>query len=330
MRRLAAALLLVILLAAGCVQKPSDVTPTPPTPNDRYVALAEQLDGRGVQIWWESDLVARWLEGETAFDKAVARLGELAQQPGTAGFKIADELGYGDGIESADQARQFLVAARQALTRVAPGKQLLIDVVVPELGCLPWHDADGQACAVKAQQKNPGTSVDSITSYLRERLVDRLDVSAGLLDESTYSRRGLTRLAAQQAAWQHIAERGWPDLTTLQARKALAAQNGYQGSDADAASDVALYVHTPVSVGANAVDIWTWRQPYSGGTVSLLAADLSPNPLWTALSRAHEKGIKLVTHMTPSTMPADPTASASECDLVASVFAAVFVAAGTG
>jgi hypothetical protein len=207
---------------------------------------------------------------------------------------------------------------------------VLIDVVVPELGCLPWQDADGQACAVEAKQKNPGASVDSITGYLREHLVDRLDVSVGLLDESTYSRRGLTRLAAQQAAWQRIAQRGWPDLTALQARKALAAQNGYQGSDAEAASDLALYVDTPVSAGANAVDIWTWRQSYNGATVSLLAADLSPNPLWSELSRQHAKGVKLVTHMTPSTMPADPAASASECGLVASVFSAVFVAAGTG
>jgi hypothetical protein len=328
-RQLAAALLLV-LLVAGCGQKAPDVTPVAATPGDRYVALAQQLHSRGVQIWWESDLVARWLEGESAFDKAVSRLGNLAQQPGTAGFKIADELGYGDGIDSAEQARQFLVAAREALTRVAPGKQVLIDVVVPELGCLPWHDAAGEACAVKARQKDPGATVDSITGYLREHLVDRLDVSTGLLDASTYSGRGLTRMQAQQAAWHQIVEQGWPELTVIQARKALAAQNGYQGSEADAASDVALYIDRPVSAGANAVDIWTWRQRYSGETVSLLAADLSPNPLWTELFRAHQNDVQLVTHMTPSSMPVDPAASAHECDLVASVFTAVFVAAGTG
>jgi hypothetical protein len=328
-RRLAAALL-IVLLVAGCTQKAPHETPVAAPPGDRYVALAHQLNSRGVQIWWESDLVTRWLEGKPAFEKAVARLGDLARQPGTAGFKIADELGYGDRIDSADQARRFLVDAREALTRVAPGKQLLIDVVVPELGCVPWHDANGTACAVKARQKDPAASVDSITSYLREHLVDRLDVSAGLLDASAYTGRGLTRPQAQQAAWQHIVEQGWPRLTVLQARKALAAANGYQGSDADAASDVALYIEEPVSAGAKAVDIWTWRQPYSGATVSLLATDLSPNALWTALSRTHEKGVQLITHMTPSSMPADPNASARECDLVASVFTAVFVAAGTG
>jgi hypothetical protein len=329
MRRLAAALLSVLLIA-GCNQKAPDVAPVSATSGDKYVALAQQLNSRGVQIWWESDLVARWLEGKTAFDKAVARLGDVARQPGTAGFKIADELGYGDRIDSADEARKFLIAAREALARVAPGKQVLIDVVVPELGCLPWHDTAGQTCAAKARQKDPAASADSITGYLHEHLVDRLDLSVGLLDASTYAGRGLTRLQAQQEAWQHVVDQGWPALTVIQARKALAAQNGYQGSDADAASDVALYIDAPVSAGAKAVDIWTWRQPYSGQTVSLLAADLSPNSLWTALSRAHEKGIQLVTHMTPSSMPTDPVASALECDLAASVFTAVFVAAGTG
>ena len=94
--------------------------------------------------------------------------------------------------------------------------------------------------------------------------------------------------------------------------------------------DVGVYVDTPVSAGASAVDIWTWRQPYDGAVVSLLPASLAPNPLWRALRQARVSGVSLFTHMTPSTLPADPAALARECDLAATVFSAVFVAAGTG
>jgi len=352
MRRAAVLALLLVVLLTSCSQPvaggnpsevastpgtPSDVASTPGTPSDvastpgdPYLSLARSLHSRGVQIWWEADLVARWLDSPAAFDKAVARLGELAQQPGTAGFKVADELGYRDGLASPGQATRFLTAVRQALTKVAPGKEVLVDVVVPELGCLPWRDAAGRSCADKAVRKDPAASVPAITGYLRAHLIDRLDVSTGLLDESTYAGRGLTRQQAQTQAWQHLTALGWPRLTALQARKALAAANGYQGSDDDAAVDVGLYVDTPVAAGANAVDIWTWRQRYSGRTVSLLAADLAPNPLWTALGRAHRAGVRLVTHMTPSTLPSDPAAAGHELDLVASVFSTVFVAAGTG
>jgi hypothetical protein len=38
----------------------------------------------------------------------------------------------------------------------------------------------------------------------------------------------------------------------------------------------------------------------------------------------------LMTHMTPSMLPADSPGYEHECDLAAEVFTAVFVAAGTG
>jgi hypothetical protein len=298
--------------------------------NDEYVALADALQSRGVKVWWETDLVARWLEGPAAFETAVARLGTLAKVPGVVGFKISDEIGYNDGLGSPDDATRFLTEARSALARVAPGKQLLVDAVVPELGCLPWRGGAQLSCAQRVRLKYPAATATAIEGYLRAGLIDRLDLSTSLLEDSRYARWGLTKRQAQTDAWNRVARQGWPQLTVLQARKALAEPNGYQGSADQAADDVATYVDVPVAAGARAVDIWTWRQPYQGQTVSLLGPDLAPNPLWTELLRKRSAGTELLTHMTPSAMPADRQGFDRECDEAARAFTAVFVAAGTG
>lgn len=311
----------------------STTTPASPGPaltGDRYVALAGALHQRGVAIWWETDLVARWLEGPAAFDAGIARLGKLAKRPGVVGFKISDEIGYNDGLRSPEEATRFLTQARTALARVAPGKQLLVDAVVPELGCLPWRGANQLGCAERVRLKYPAATAAAVEGYLRDKLIDRLDLSTGLLDDSTYGKWGMSKRDAQADAWNHVKEQGWPQLTILQARKALAVPNGYQGGADQAAADVDTYIDVVIAAGARAVDIWTWRQQYQGNTVSLLGPDLSPNPLWTALVQRHLQGAQLLTHMTPSAMPTDQRGFDQECALAASAFAAVFVAAGTG
>lgn len=324
-------------ISATASQQPPDPGSTPTTGSvpvdlagDRYVALANALHHRGVAVWWETDLVAKWLEGPAAFDQAIARLGQLAKVPGTAGFKISDEIGYGDGLTSTAQATDFLAQARSRLTQVAPGKQILVDAVVPELGCLPWRGGNQEGCAQRVRQKYPAASAAAVESYLRARLIDRLDLSTGLLDDSTYARWGLDRQTAQTDIWKRIRAQGWGSLTILQSRKALADADGYQGSADQAASDAATYVDIPVAAGAQAVDIWTWRQRYQGKMVSLLAPNLQANPLWTAMLQRHRQGVRLITHMTPSTLPTDSAGYNHECDLAAQAFTAVFVAAGTG
>ena len=52
--------------------------------------------------------------------------------------------------------------------------------------------------------------------------IDVLDLSTGLLSDSTYASWGTTSDAAQTAAWQEVSRRGWPGLVQLQPRKALA------------------------------------------------------------------------------------------------------------
>jgi hypothetical protein len=297
---------------------------------DPYIRLARALDDRGVGVWFETDLVSAWLAGPPTFDKTVRRLARLGHVPGVVGFKIADELGYHDGISSPGQATAFLRAAHRALARVAPHAQVLIDMVVPQLGCLPSLDVSGRACAAAAAATAPAATVGAVTRYLRTGWVDRLDLSTGLLDGSTYVGRGTDLKAAQRQAWTRVQRLGWSTLTTLQARKALAEPGGFQGTTADARSDLALYVGIPMAAGASAVDIWTWRQPYGGATVSLLPPSLQPNPLWIGMERLQGAGVPLLTHMTPSQMPTRAADFAHECDVAASVFTAVFVAAGTG
>jgi hypothetical protein len=89
-------------------------------------------------------------------------------------------------------------------------------------------------------------------------------------------------------------------------------------------------VDLPLEGGATAVDVWTWRQTYQGRLVGILAPDLDPNALWAELLRRKQSGDVLSTHMTPSLLSTDPVSQGRECDLVAQVFRAVFVAAGTG
>ena len=205
-----------------------------------------------------------------------------------------------------------------------------MDAVVPELGCLPWRGGNQEGCAQRVRQKYPAATAAAIESYLRAGLIDRLDLSTSLLEDSTYAKWGLTRREAQTDAWNRVRAQGWESLTILQSRKALAQPGGYQGSAGQAAADAATYIDVPVTAGAKAVDIWTWRQPYQGQTVSLLAPDLSANPLWTALVQRHRSGVQLITHMTPSAMPTDSAGYDRECDLAATAFTAIFVAAGTG
>jgi hypothetical protein len=301
-----------------------------PVTGDRYLALARALRAKGVEVWFEADLVKAWLAGPQAFGAAVERLGHLATGVEVGGFKVADEIGYDDGLTSPARATAFLRDVRAALGRVAPGRPVLIDAVVPDLGCLPWRDEAGRECARRAKDRYPAASFDALSGYLRAGLVDRLDLSTGLLDEAAYEHRGTTLADAQKQAWQRVVDAGWDELTTLQSRKALAAAGGYSGDEAQARGDLNVFVDIPLDSGAHAVDVWTWRQTYRDAQVALLAPDLSVNPLWSGLQARHDRAAVLFTHMTPSNLPADTAGMERECAVVAEVFHAVFVAAGTG
>jgi hypothetical protein len=329
--------------AAGCGgagTQPGHPSPAPPTqaaPSASPLGLladyrnAVEVAARNhLRVWIEADMVKRWQEGKASFRAAVARVATLAKQPGVVGIKIADELGYNDGMNSASEIRQFLSETAQALHAAAPHKLILVDMVVPQLGCLPGHEpavAPALACAAAAQARYPALALPEVGRYLRMHAIDVLDLSTGLLSDSTYAAWGTTADAAQVAAWQEVSRRGWPSLVRLQARKALAHPGSYTSSSAQAAADVRLFVDIPLTYGARAVDIWTWHQEYDGAMYQLMNPGMRPNALWIQLEQQRRAGRVLFTHMSPHSVE-----SGVDRDLakIATVFADIFLPAGTG
>ncbi len=285
---------------------------------------------RHLSVWLEADLVRRWKEGGGSLRAAVAQLARLGARPGVAGIKIADELGQDDGLRNQDEVLAFLEDASGAVRAALPHKQILIDMVVPELGCMPGVASAASAsasCATQARERWPGATTAVATAVVRSGFIDVLDLSTGLRDESYYSSWGLTRDTAQRAAWARVAALGWSDRVRLQARKALAQVGGYRGDDQQAAADLRTWVDIPLSSGAQAVDVWTWHQPYRGGTAMLMDSGLRDNALWRGLLDRSTDRQKLLTHFTPSSTELGVT---QDLDRVTQVFGSVFVAAGTG
>jgi len=341
LRRAAPALLVVAALLLGACtsgRNDTDASPTTTTARpfakvSRYEAAVDAAAARDLQVWLEADLARRWLEGRARFDEGVARLADLAARPGVAGFKIADELAYGDGFDGDPaRARAFLADAAAALGKAAPGKKLLVDILVPELGCAPGATGvrarvAGAVCRARARRKHPALTVEQVDGYLASGHIDVVNLSTGLLKPSAYQDWGIDRDAAQRLAWAEAKRRGWPSKVRLQYRKALAFAGRYRGGTVTAESDLRTFVDLPKRQGAPAIDIWTWRQRYRGEIVRLMDPGNRDNALWQGLRRRKAEGTALFTHFTPSSTEQGMT---SDLDELAEVFAGVYTAAGIG
>jgi hypothetical protein len=289
------------------------------------MAVADHL-----RVWIEADLVKRWEEGPSWFRAAISRVATLANQPGVVGIKIADELGYNDGMNSVSKISQFLSSAAQALHAAAPHKLILVDMVVPQLGCLPGHQTAGSpaaACARREQAAYPQLALPEVDGYLRMHAIDVLDLSTYLLSDSTYKAWRTTADAAQTAAWQEVVRRGWSSLVRLQSRHAFANPGRYPGTPAQATADIHLYVDIPLAHGAQGTDIWTWKQEYEGKMYTLMNPGMRPNALWDQLERLRQVDAVLFTHFSPHSVE-----SGVQTDLgkIATVFMDIFLPAGTG
>jgi hypothetical protein len=298
--------------------------------------------------------VKAWRAGADRYRYVLDVVSALAARPGVRGVKIADELGYGDGVDPAE-ALAFLKESTAALHARVPGTKVLVDIVVPELGCLAWQHEQGasptssgtgapgrvsgiptasasavlaaeRTCAATARAKDPGATLASVDAEVAQGGLDVVDLSAGLQDDQKYVEWGTTRDAAMTAIWDE-ASRRWGTKVTLQARKALAHPGAYRGDARTAEADVHTYVDIPLAHGAAAVDVWTWSQPYKDATYQLTDPGLAGNALITALEARRSKGAKLWTHMTPSSLQRGLEADVSAATRI---FDAILVASGTG
>lgn len=339
--RLGVVALATTLLLVGCAgagaSPPHPTTKTQTTPADadagqarpQYVALAEAVAAHGARVWVETDLVRAWRAGPATYATVLDTVVSLADRPGVDGVKIADELGYNDKMDTA-AATKFLAQATHDIHARLPGRKVMIDMIVPELGCLAWQGSLASTgmkdCAAHENDRNPATTIAAVDGYLRQGGLDVLDLSAGLRSESEYADWGTDSDTAMAAIWVE-ASRRWGGLVTLQARKALAHPGKYSGTRAQAEADVHTYVDIPLAHGARAVDIWTWGQPYKGGTYQLTDPGLGDNALVEALRTRSRQGAQLWTHMTPSSLQRGLTQ-----DVAAAVgtFGTILVASGTG
>ena len=333
--RVVAGVVLAVLLGACTSGGTPGTAPAPRTaavPGDgtKYARAVDAAVARHLTVWLEADLVRRWHDGGSSLDQAAATLAALGRRRGVAGVKIADELGQDDGLNSRDEVLAFLRAASTAVRHALPGTKILVDMVVPELGCMPGVPAvatQSASCAAAARSHWPGASVEVATAVVDSGYVDVLDLSTGLRDDGEYAAWGTDRDTAQQAAWTAVARLGWARHVRLQARKALAQVGGYRGDAGQAAAQLRTWVDIPLERGAQAVDVWTWRQPYRGGTAMLLDSGLRSNALWRGLLDRPADRSKLVTHFTPSSTE---LGLSEDLDRLAQAFGTVFIAAGTG
>lgn len=345
MKKLLLALLAtVLLLATGC-SSDTGHTGGPPAgrtkgpdgafnpvsaSSDPYAASIDMFHRLGLQIWVDSDLVSRWQDGRQSFHAALVRDAQLAQRPGVVGIKVADELGYNDGLDTPEQVQQFLDATARGLRKLAPDTKILVDTVVPDLGCLPWLASQlpqaGQ-CAAQERSAYPAATMKAVSGYLASGSIDALDLSTGLRDPDEYASWGIGVDQAQRAAWAEVNRLGWQNEVILQTRHAMAHPGSYPSDAATAWTDVHTYVQIPTQEGAHAVQVWTWRQGYDGQTVRLVDPGLRSNALWQALIAARRSGVFMTTTFTPSSVEKSPEADAR---MIAQVFKGVYVAAGTG
>jgi hypothetical protein len=309
---------------------PGAADPFVTQPGAPYLAAIHAVVADSATVWIETDLVKRWLQGRAAFEATLGVVAAEARLPGVAGVKIADELGYGDGLNTPQAAQSFLDAAAAGLRVRLPHTQILVDMVVPELGCLPGRTDLGmwpRQCAAMQERATPAASLAAVDGYLGSGDIDVLDLSAGLRPDAEYAAIGVSRDDAMRQAWAEVARRGWGQEVRLQARKALAHPGAYAGDAAAAERDLHTFVDIPLASGAKAVDIWTWRQTYDGQVVRLMDPGLVDNGLWDGLRARSEKGVQLWTHMTPSSLE---VGLSRDVAAMTQVMSAVFVAAGTG
>jgi hypothetical protein len=293
-----------------------------------YANAVDEAHGQGLRVWIEVDLSKAWQKSPAAFEKAVDQTAYLAQRPGVVGFKIADELGYYDGLDSVDEIQRFLKASASALRAKAPGRKILVDMVVPQIGCVPGHASKMTPyCLAREGKEYPHLTMENVDKYLASGNIDVVDLATHLGTDSQYRKWGITANEAQSAAWSEVHRRGWSSKVEMRGRKALADKMPYRGTAAQADAVLTTYVDVPTQMGAKAVDIWAWRRVSQGRLVRLMDPGNTPNDLWRELVRRHDSGVVMSTHFSPFSTEKGVR---EDLKMISTAFTDVLIAGGTG
>ncbi|WP_248966063.1 hypothetical protein [Sphaerisporangium perillae] len=247
-------------------------------PNDATGKAAAVAVKLGMRVWIESELAPAWTAGKDQFDAAVATLAAQASRPGVVGVKFAQDLGYW-GFKSADDVRRFVNDASTALRAAMPaGKQLAVDVVVPEMGC-----GVSEPCQAALRAKYPLITRANVEKYVLTGDVDHVNVSSGLF-ASEYAKYKITADKALRNQWIAVRARGWDTRVHIGAREVGLAHSGANKLTAAQAEAAAkLRVDLPLQAGVQTVMLWTHRQDWDGATWRLLDQGLVTNTMWKAL-----------------------------------------------
>ncbi|MEV1176623.1 hypothetical protein [Nonomuraea sp. NPDC049784] len=225
-----------------------------------------QTKQRNLRVWLESDLVSVWSKGTDQLQAAANRLKIYATQPGVVGVKIAYDLGL-RGPTTSDETVRFVTETAQILRATLPaGRQIAVDVVIPELGC------GGHETCVKAMQTaHPQATVETVQRYVTSGNIDALNITAGLFT-AEYAKFGIQPADAIKNTWLRI--RTDPNLRWKNAMPGLflgsrdigLAHEGNTSPLTAAAANKLVHerVDAPLRSGADHVILWTWRQKFKG------------------------------------------------------------------
>lgn len=283
-------------------------------------ALA-QARTRGLRVWLESDLVGTWRSGPDKLRAAAATLSRHAAQPGVVGVKIAFDLGLRGEFNSSAEINTFLAETSRTVREALPaGRQLAVDIAVPELGC-----GSNQRCIGAMRSAYPLLTAAQVEQYVLTGAVDAVNISSGLF-LNDYAKFKITPAAAARNLWLQVRLRAWktrlPGLFLGAREIGLAhAQETDPRTASSAATLIRDRVEAVLSSGADHVVLWTWRQTFDGRTWRLTNAGGRDNALWSALRT--RQGLRAIS---VTYNPAEPEADIPlDIKKIAEVASAVFV-----
>ncbi|MEU6721183.1 hypothetical protein ABZ897_57860 [Nonomuraea sp. NPDC046802] len=305
-------------------------SPSPTIAADDPVGQAlAQAQKQSLRIWLESDLVNVWKAGPAQLKVAAERLKLYANQSGVVGVKFAYDLGL-RGFNSTDEIARFVREASQVLRATLPaGRQIAVDVVIPELGC-----GAHQACVAAMRKAHPLTTLAAVERFVLSGGIDAVNISPGLFSKE-YEPFKIQPATAISNVWLRIRLLSWktkmPGLFIGSREIGLAHADETRSNKGDA-DEVARErdaanklvnerVDVPLARGVDHVVLWTWKQSFSGQTWRLTDSGGGSNAVWDAL-RTRQNLLRLSVAYNPR----EPeTNVADDVQRIAEVASAIFI-----